>query len=112
MSPVNVEEIKKAIGDQREETDEKRRGTQIGERDVPKGDCVPISPNILAMRGVRRCGKKTFSLLLMKEEFGHLNLDGERLYRMEAKVWTFLNANSFMSESLNGKHKLYNRKDL
>lgn len=48
----------------------------------------------------------------MKEEFGHLNLDGERLYRMEAKVWTFLNANSFMSKSLNGKHKLYNRKDL
>lgn len=44
MSPVNVEEIKKAIGDQKEETDGKRRGTQIGERDVPKGDCVPISP--------------------------------------------------------------------
>ncbi|MBC7107332.1 MAG: hypothetical protein H5T41_00835 [Methanomassiliicoccales archaeon] len=43
MSPVNVEEIKKAIGDQREETDEKLRRTQIGERDVPKGDIVYLS---------------------------------------------------------------------
>ncbi len=45
-------------------------------------------PNILAILGVRRCGKSIFSVLVAKKiskNFGYVNFDDERLVGMDAK---------------------------
>lgn len=43
-------------------------------------------PNILAILGIRRCGKSIFSFQIFEgEKFGYINFDDERLFNLEAK---------------------------
>lgn len=57
-------------------------------------------PNILAVLGVRRCGKSTFSYLLVKDKnFGYINFDDERLQDLKAED---------LNEILKTIYKLYN----
>ncbi len=84
---MDVEEIKRVIKDQREEIEEKFRRTKIVDRNVPKEILLRYlsAPNILAILGVRRCGKTTFSLMLTREKYGYVDFDDERLYGVQTK---------------------------
>ncbi|MEM3656374.1 MAG: ATP-binding protein [Thermoprotei archaeon] len=80
---MNLQEIKRVIASQREEMGEKFRRTKIIKREVgfEKLKGVLSHPNILAILGIRRCGKSVFAWQLLEEEkFGHINFDDERLF--------------------------------
>lgn len=79
---MNVEDIKRVIISQREETAEIFKRERIIDRDVPIEDIKRFltHPNILAILGVRRCGKSLFSWLLLRNEvYGYINFFDERL---------------------------------
>ena len=70
---MNLEKIKRVIADQKEEMEEIFGREKIIERSVPREELLHFiqHPNILAILGVRRCGKSIFSLLLVKnKKFG------------------------------------------
>ena len=85
---MNVEEAKRVVADQKDVVEEKLSRNYI-ERDVPPDVSRYLAvPNILAILGVRRSGKSTLSLLLMKRfnaKFAYLNFDDERLYGITAR---------------------------
>ncbi|MGF3521948.1 MAG: ATP-binding protein [Candidatus Bathyarchaeia archaeon] len=79
---MNVEELKAVITSQREATAELFKKEKIIERDVDKAlvKNFLVQPNVVAVLGVRRCGKSVFSLLLLEgEKFGYVNFFDERL---------------------------------
>lgn len=69
------------IKEQREELEEiEQRERIIGREGLEKTKEFLKYPNILAVMGVRRCGKSIFSYLLAKgNKFGYINFDDERL---------------------------------
>ena len=73
---MNVEELKSVIVSQRQSMEELFREERIIERDLDldKIRSMLTHPNILAILGIRRCGKSVFTwLLLDKEKFGYIN---------------------------------------
>ena len=85
---MDLEEIKGILTDQREEIEEIFQGENIIERQPSKTELSSFLkyPNILAILGVRRCGKSIFSLLLLRDKkFGYINFDDERLAGLETK---------------------------
>jgi predicted AAA+ superfamily ATPase len=85
---MDIEELKRIISDQKEEIKEISKKKRLIERDVPKERLVKslYHPNILAILGVRRCGKSILShMLLDVQKYGYINFDDERIYGIEAK---------------------------
>jgi len=83
---VDIEGIKRIITDQRDEIDHLYKSRRLIERDLPEDKLVQSleHPNILAVLGVRRCGKSIYSHMLLKgKEYGYINFDDERLYGID-----------------------------
>lgn len=80
-------DFKIIIKEQREELERIEKEERIVKREnTTIANAFLKYPNILAVTGVRRCGKSIFSYLLAKENnFGYINFDDERLVGMEAK---------------------------
>lgn len=74
-------DFKPIIKEQKQELQDIERRERIINRDVFSYTKKFLKhPNILALTGVRRCGKSIFSYLLAREEkFGYINFDDERL---------------------------------
>lgn len=81
--------MKRIIEDQREEIEEKFASEKIVERElVEYGKRFLKHPNILAILGVRRCGKSILSFILARKvgkKFGYVNFDDERLIRVKTE---------------------------
>lgn len=73
--------FKALIKEQREELEDIERDERLINRENLKNATKFLKyPNILAVLGIRRCGKSIFSYLLSKgHEFGYINFDDERL---------------------------------
>ncbi|MEM5811668.1 MAG: ATP-binding protein [Candidatus Aenigmatarchaeota archaeon] len=85
---MNIEEIKRVIVAQKEEVEEKFKKTKIIEREVERNKLKKylLHPNILAILGIRRCGKSIFSLQIFEgEKYGYINFDDERLTEFTTK---------------------------
>ncbi len=85
---MQIELLKSIIAEQRNETDRKLREEIIERENIGGLERFLKYPNILAILGVRRCGKSVFSLLLskkLKETFGCINFDDERLIRAKTE---------------------------
>lgn len=83
---MNIEEIKRVIVSQKEETEEVFKKEKIIEREHENLERFLKYPNILAVLGIRRCGKSVFSLNIFKDEkFGYINFDDERIAELGAK---------------------------
>jgi len=84
---MNVEELKAIIASQHEDMEGLFKKERIIDRDL---DRVRVKnflakPNVLAILGVRRCGKSIFSWLLLEgENFGYINFFDERLVGLKA----------------------------
>lgn len=80
-------EIKTIIKEQREELQDIESRERIIKRGLFKQAALCLNyPNILAVTGVRRCGKSIFSYLLAKDNnFGYINFDDERLSGLKAQ---------------------------
>ena len=79
---MNLEEIKKVVTDQKKEIEEIFQRERIVKRTAPTEKLLGAlsHPNILAVLGVRRCGKSIFSHLLLKgKRYAYINFDDERL---------------------------------
>jgi len=82
---MNVETLKKVIISQKEEIEEKFKKSKIIEREPEKNRLKKFLsyPNILAILGVRRCGKSIFSWQIFSslsdKAFAYINFDDERL---------------------------------
>lgn len=74
-------DFKAIIKEQREELEELDKRERFISRDWEKDAKKFLKhPNILAILGIRRCGKSIFSYMLTKEhDFGYINFDDERL---------------------------------
>jgi Predicted ATPase (AAA+ superfamily) len=84
---MNAEEAKRIVADQKELVEEKLASNYI-KRDTGDISRFLTVPNVLAILGVRRSGKSTLSLMLVKElnvKFAYLNFDDENLYGLIAK---------------------------
>ncbi|AGJ61855.1 putative ATPase (AAA+ superfamily) [Sulfolobus islandicus LAL14/1] len=84
---MNVEEAKRIVADQKELVEEKLSMNYI-KREVGDVSRFLVIPNVFAILGVRRSGKSTLSLMLMKElnvKFAYLNFDDESLYGLTTK---------------------------
>ncbi|MEM4359475.1 MAG: ATP-binding protein [Candidatus Bilamarchaeaceae archaeon] len=84
---METDEIKRVIVSQREEIEEIFREERIVDREYERERALEYlaHPNILAVLGIRRCGKSVFSLQLLKgKTFGYLNFDDERLMGLSA----------------------------
>ncbi|MGC9105453.1 MAG: ATP-binding protein [Thermoprotei archaeon] len=84
---MNAEDARRVIADQRDLLQDKLRANYV-RRDV--GDLMRFLsvPNVLAILGVRRCGKSTLSITLMRDsgvKFAYVNFDDEALYGLKAK---------------------------
>ncbi|MEJ2772097.1 ATP-binding protein [Stygiolobus sp. CP8521M] len=82
---MNVEEIKSVLKEQRE--DAEKLVSRAIPRDVPKVELlINLSiPNVLAILGVRRSGKSTLSLLLLKDKnFAYVDFEDERLRNLKS----------------------------
>jgi len=85
---VGVEELKSVIVSQREEMEELFKKEKIIKRDVRIRELRNYikHPNILAILGVRRCGKSIFSwLLLTGKKFGYINFFDERVSQLNVE---------------------------
>ena len=85
---MNLEDLKRIIVSQREEMEEKFTKLKIIGREPEIEDLRNFLefPNILAILGVRRCGKSIFSWQILRgKKFGYINFDDERLGEFEAK---------------------------
>ncbi len=78
---MDTNTLRRIIEDQRNEIEKKIRREKIIDReDIDKVKPFIEHPNILAILGVRRCGKSIFSYLTFKgRKFGYINFDDERL---------------------------------
>jgi hypothetical protein len=104
---MEIEELKGIIADQRSELEEKFREEKIIEREkIGYARGFLRYPNILAVLGVRRCGKSVFSILLARElskNFGYINFDDERLVGASTKD---------LNKVLQAFYELYGKIDL
>ena len=85
---MNVEELKAIVTSQHEALDSLFKNENIIERDLDKSRVKSFlaKPNILAVLGVRRCGKSIFCWLLLRgEKFGYINFFDERLVGLKAE---------------------------
>jgi len=85
---MNVEELRAIISSQREDIAELFKKERIIERDLERARVKNFlaKPNVLAILGVRRCGKSVFSWLLLEgEKFGYINFFDERLFGLKAE---------------------------
>ena len=85
---MQLQEIKEVVASQREEIEEKFEKTKIIEREIDRKRLKSFlkSPNVLAILGVRRCGKSTLSLQIFKnEKYGYINFDDERIMDFNAR---------------------------
>lgn len=78
-------DFKSIIKEQREELERiEREETIIVREKLPEAKRVLNYPNILAVLGIRRCGKSLFAYLLAKgSNAGYINFDDERLIEMK-----------------------------
>ena len=84
---MNVEELKAVIKSQHDDIEELFKKETIIERDLDSNRVKTFlaRPNVLAILGVRRCGKSVFSWLLLRgEKFGYINFFDERLVGLKA----------------------------
>ncbi len=86
---MEIEILKRIITSQKEEFEKTFRQFEIIKRDRINYVKPFLShPNILAILGVRRCGKSVFSILLaneLKENFAYINFDDERLIGLKTE---------------------------
>ncbi len=85
---MEVEELKAVITSQHEAVEELFQKEKIIERDIDNQQVKSYltKPNILAILGIRRCGKSIFTWLLLKgEKFGYINFFDERLVGLKAE---------------------------
>ncbi|MFW6038745.1 MAG: ATP-binding protein [Candidatus Saliniplasma sp.] len=81
---MNLEELKRIIIDQREEIEEIMEKEKMIERENPDLTHHLEHPNILAIIGVRRCGKSIASHMILEgKKYGYLNFDDERLIDLD-----------------------------
>jgi hypothetical protein len=88
MSDPSPAELREIIADQRDEVRTLMSAGKIIDRDVPADRLMEFLsiPNILAVLGVRRCGKSYLSHLLLRgKSYGHVNFDDEKLAGLTAK---------------------------
>lgn len=86
--PMNTEDLKRVAISQREEMEDLLSREKIIERDVDNNKLRSflLHPNVLAILGVRRCGKSLLSWLLLRGlKFGYINFFDERLFGFKAK---------------------------
>lgn len=85
---MEVEELKAVVSSQHHALEELFQKEQIISRDIDsqKVKMFLAKPNVLAILGIRRCGKSVFSWLLLKgEKFGYINFFDERLVGLKAE---------------------------
>ncbi len=84
---MQLQEIKKIIVSQKEEMQEiLSRGVIQREIDIKKTSKFLKKPNVLAILGIRRCGKTTLSWQILKgKNFGYINFDDERLFGLKTE---------------------------
>ncbi|MFN4132960.1 MAG: ATP-binding protein [Candidatus Hadarchaeales archaeon] len=103
---MEIEELKQVIETQRSELNNTFEKEQIIAREkLGYAKKFLKCPNILAVLGVRRCGKSIFSVLLAKEmgeNFGYINFDDERLAGIGPKD---------LDKILQGFYELYGKVD-
>ena len=80
-------DFKGIIKEQREELEKIEKIEKIIERaNIEESKRSLKYPNILAILGVRRCGKSIFSYLLAKQhKFAYINFDDERLAGLKSE---------------------------
>ncbi|MBS3142682.1 ATP-binding protein [Candidatus Woesearchaeota archaeon] len=80
-------DLKSVIKEQREELEKIEKEEKIIERtDLEMSKKALKYPNVLAILGIRRCGKSIFSYLLAKQHnFAYINFDDERLAGLAGK---------------------------
>lgn len=80
-------DFKSIIKEQREELEEIERTERVIPREhFNEAKHALKHPNILAILGIRRCGKSLFSYLLTKGyKTGYINFDDERLFAVQAE---------------------------
>ena len=85
---MQVEELKAIITSQHQSLEELFTKERIINRDIDSQHVKTFlsKPNVLAILGIRRCGKSIFSWLLLKrEKFGYINFFDERLVGLKAE---------------------------
>lgn len=80
-------DFKSIIKEQREELEKIEKDEKIIERtNLEESKKALKYPNILAILGIRRCGKSIFSYLLAKQhKFAYINFDDERLAGLKSE---------------------------
>lgn len=85
---MKTEILKRVLVSQKEEIQEKFQKANIIPRaiDFPKLQSYLKVPNVLAITGIRRCGKSVLSWQIARESklFAYINFDDERLLRFTA----------------------------
>jgi predicted AAA+ superfamily ATPase len=105
MGTLGSSELKEILEDQRAEASALLADGRIIERDVPLQSLLGhlAVPNILAILGIRRCGKSMLSHLLLRGlPYGYVNFDDERLSWLGAED---------LNDVLGAIHRLYGRTD-
>jgi len=85
---MEIELLKRIITDQRKELEELLKSHILKRDNLDYAKKFLKYPNILAILGVRRCGKSIFSGLLakeLKENFTYINLDDDRLIGLKTE---------------------------
>lgn len=85
---MDIEEINRIILEQKEEVEDTFQKKRMVEREVPKEELSKSLkyPNILAILGVRRCGKSILCHMLLRgRKYGYINFDDERFFGIETK---------------------------
>ncbi|MDO9538110.1 MAG: ATP-binding protein [Thermoplasmata archaeon] len=79
--------FKRVVAEQLEELEDIESRSRLVPREaLPTGKSALSAPNVLAVLGVRRCGKSIFSHMLAKGyNFGYINFDDERLFDVKTK---------------------------
>lgn len=81
-------QLREIIADQRDEVRSQMSGPGLVEREVPADRLMGFLsvPNILAILGIRRCGKSVLSHMLLRgRSYGHVNFDDEKLAGLKAE---------------------------
>ena len=71
---MDIEYIKRIIIDQKDEIEDTFAKKTIIQRDISREELIKFleHPNILAILGIRRCGKSILSHLLLRARLSHL----------------------------------------
>jgi hypothetical protein len=105
MSGLGAAELKEILADQRDEVSSLMADGRTIARDVPAQRLLAhlAVPNILAILGMRRCGKSMLSHLLLRGvSYGHVNFDDERLRWLRS---------GDLNDVLEAVYRLYGRTD-